>query len=81
MLRGVLKGESGPRMPCKSCGSVNQQKFSAEMCIHFPENIDKPVVWVFPEVVVCLDCGTAEFAVPEEELRQLAKERRCGRLT
>jgi hypothetical protein len=59
-------------MPCKSCGSVNQQKFSAEMGIHFP-NIDKPVVWLFPEVVVCLDCGTAEFVVPEEELRQLAK--------
>ena len=45
------------------------------MGIHFPElkDIEKPVVWVFPEVVVCLDCGTAEFAVPEEELRQLAK--------
>jgi hypothetical protein len=45
------------------------------MAIHFPElkNIDKPVVWLFPEVVVCLDCGTAEFAVPEAELRQLAK--------
>ena len=51
----------------KTCGSVNQKKFSAEMGIHFPElkNIDKPVVWVFPEVVVCLDCGAAEFAVPE----------------
>ena len=45
------------------------------MAIHFAElkNIDRPVVWVFPEVVVCLDCGTAEFVVPEEELRQLAK--------
>ena len=65
----------GGGIPCKSCGSVNQKKFSAEMGIHFPElkNIDKPVVWVFPEVVVCLDCGTAEFAVPEAELRQLAK--------
>ena len=65
----------GGSIPCKSCGSVNQKKFSAEMGIHFPElkNIDKPVVWVFPEVVVCLDCGTAEFAVPEAELRQLAK--------
>jgi hypothetical protein len=62
-------------MPCKSCGSVNQRKFSAEMAIHFLglKNIDMPVVWVFPEVVVCLDCGTAEFAVPEVELRQLAK--------
>jgi hypothetical protein len=45
------------------------------MGIHFPglKNIDKPVVWLFPELVVCLDCGAAEFAVPEEELRQLAK--------
>jgi hypothetical protein len=62
-------------MPCKSCGSVNQKKFGAEMGIHSPglKNIDKSVVWVFPEPVVCLDCGTAEFAVPEAELRQLAK--------
>jgi hypothetical protein len=62
-------------MPCKSCGSGNQKKFSAEMGIHFPElnNIDKPVVWVFPRFVVCLDCGTAEIALPEAELRQLAK--------
>ena len=45
------------------------------MGIHFPglENTDKPTVWVFPEVIVCLDCGTAEFAVPEAELQQLAK--------
>ncbi len=62
-------------MPRKACGSVNQKKFSAEMGVHFPElkDIDKPVVWVFPEVVVCLDCGSAEFAIPEAELRQLAK--------
>jgi hypothetical protein len=62
-------------MPCKSCASVNLKKFSAEMCVHFPKlkNIDKPVVWVFPEIVVCLDCGTGEFAVPEAELRELAK--------
>ena len=62
-------------MPCKSCGSVNQRKFTAEMGIHFVglKNIDKPVVWVFPELKICLDCGTAEFTVPEAELRQLAK--------
>jgi hypothetical protein len=64
------------RYDLKVLGSVNLKKFSAEMRIHFPglKDIDKPVVWVFSdEVVVCLDCGTAEFAVPEEELRQLAK--------
>jgi hypothetical protein len=62
-------------IPCKSCGSVNRKKFTAEIGIHFSElkDIDEPVVWVFPEVVVCLDCGTAEFAVREPELRQLAK--------
>ncbi len=62
-------------MPCKSCGSVNQKKFSTEMGIHFPglKDIDKPTVWVFPEFAICLDCGAAEFAVPEEELHQLAK--------
>jgi hypothetical protein len=45
------------------------------MGIHFPglKNIDKPVVWVFPELIVCLDCGKAEFTVPEAELRLLAK--------
>jgi hypothetical protein len=60
---------------CPSCSSVNQQKFSAEIGIHFLglKEINKPVVWVFPEVVVCLDCGTAEFAVPEAELRQLTR--------
>jgi len=62
-------------MPCKSCGSASQSQFRAETAIHFPglKNIDKPVVWVFPELIVCLDCGTAEFAVPKPELQLLAK--------
>ncbi len=62
-------------MLCKSCGSVKQKKFSAEMDIHLPglKDVDKPAIWVFADVVVCLDCGNAEFAAPEEELRQLAK--------
>ena len=51
-------------MPCKACGSVDQKTVSAEMGIHFLglENIDKPVVWVFAEVVVCFNCAFAEFA-------------------
>jgi hypothetical protein len=63
-------------MPCKSCGSVNQSKLTAEIAIHFPglKSLDRPVVWVFPELAVCLDCGTAEFDVPEERLRFLAKD-------
>jgi len=58
---------------CMSCGSATLRKFRAEMGIHFPglRNIDKPVVWVFPDLFVCLDCGTAGFVVPEDELHQL----------
>ena len=62
-------------MPCKSCGSLNQGTFTGEVAIHFPglKNIDKPIVWVFPKLIVCLDCGTTEFTVPKSGLRQLAK--------
>jgi len=67
-------------MFCKSCGSVNQSKFTGEICIHFSglKNVDKPVVWIFPELIVCLDCGAAQFAVPEAELRELAKSDAAG---
>jgi hypothetical protein len=49
--------------------------FIGEMGIRSPglKNIDKPTVWVFPQLIVCLDCGTAEFVVPETELCLLAK--------
>ena len=62
-------------MPCKSCGSTNQRKFTGEMGIHFPglKNIDKPVVWIFPEPIVCLDYGAAEFLVPAEGLQEAPK--------
>ena len=62
-------------MRCKSCGSANQKKLSAEMGIHFNglKAINKPVVWVLSDLVVCLDCGSALFTVPEAKLRQLAK--------
>jgi hypothetical protein len=61
-------------MLCTRCGSTRKRKFSAEMVIHFLgiKNIDNPGVWVFPALLVCFDCGTAEFAVPEAELRELA---------
>ena len=47
----------------------------AEFAIHFPglQGLDKPIVWVFPKPLVCLDCGFTEFAIPERELRVLAQ--------
>ena len=62
-------------MTCKACGSNQQSKFTAEIAIHFPglKDLNKPVVWVFPEVLVCLGCGNTEFAIPEDQLCLLAK--------
>ena len=59
--------------PCKSCQSGNQRTFTGEIAIHFPglKDLNKPIVWVFPRMSVCLDCGLAEFVVPEKELEVL----------
>jgi hypothetical protein len=60
---------------CKSCQSQNQRNFTAEVAIHFPglKGLGKPIVWVFPKPLVCLDCGFTEFAISETQLRQLAE--------
>jgi len=62
-------------MKCKSCGSVNLREFIAEMAIHSPgiKSIDQRIVWVFPQLTVCLNCGMTEFVVSEAELQLLAK--------
>ena len=58
---------------CISCQSEDQKTFTAEIAIHFPgiEGLNKPIVWVFPKVSVCLDCGIAQLTVPEKELEVL----------
>ena len=57
-------------MSCKHCTSDYQQNFNGELAIHFPglDGLDKPIVWVFPKLLVCLRCGFTEFTVPEREL-------------
>jgi hypothetical protein len=58
-------------MSCKSCESEHQSTFNGEVAIHSPglKGLNEPIV--FPKLVVCLDCGLTEFAIPEAELRQL----------
>jgi hypothetical protein len=60
-------------MICRSCGSSNQMKFGAEVNIHFPGpmTLDEPGFLVFPELVVCSNCGSTQFALPERELYRL----------
>ena len=67
-------------LSCKSCGSSNLGNFTAEIAIHFPgrRNLSKPNVFVFPELLVCFDCGVAQLAIPEADLQQLAEGREAG---
>ena len=69
-------------MPCKQCDSDNQSTFNGQVAIHFPglRGLDKPIVWVFPKLVVRLHCGFAEFTVPEKELSVLVQGDAVGGL-
>lgn len=60
-------------VPCKSCYSVLQRKFPAEINIHFHgmKNLDKPAVWAFPNLMVCLNCGFTEFVLENRERETL----------
>jgi hypothetical protein len=62
-------------MTCLSCGSTKHAELTAEMLIHSPglKNIDKPGVWLFPKLLICLNCGSSQFTVPEAEWASVAK--------
>jgi hypothetical protein len=62
-------------MACRSCGSKDETEFAAEMSVHFLglENVDKPQVWAFPRLLVCMNCGFTELTMAENELRLLGK--------
>ena len=51
----------------------DRRDFSTEIMIHFSglENLDKPAVLSFPRVLVCSDCGSSQFTLPETEMSQL----------
>jgi hypothetical protein len=62
-------------MSCPSCLSSNQAEFPAEINLHFPgsSNWTKPTVWLFPNVLVCFDCGVSRFTTPDNGLARLAQ--------
>ena len=67
-------------MSCKSCRSGNRHTFNGEIAIHFPgrAGLEKPPVFVFPKLVLCLNCGFTEFTIPAVELRQLDESDMAG---
>jgi hypothetical protein len=46
------------------------------MIIHFSglKSIDTPGIWVFPKLLVCLNCGFSHFTIQESELALLARD-------
>jgi hypothetical protein len=60
---------------CRWCGSPTLRRFAGEVAVHFPglKNIDKPPVFVFSELSVCIVCGITQFVVPEAKLRLLVR--------
>jgi len=69
-----LEGWSG--VSCNTFGSDNQASFNGEVAIHFPglEGLDKPIVWVYPQILVCVKCGASQFAIPKDELSVLRSQ-------
>ena len=65
-------------MACKSCGSENQEKLRTEIAIHSPD-LNKPLVFIFPTLFVCLNCGkpeiAEEFSIPRDELLLLVSSK------
>ena len=60
-------------MACARCNSCNQVEFPSEIAIHFSgrEHLDRPHILVFPEILVCLDCGVSRIVIAENDLRLL----------
>jgi len=60
----------------RSCASNSQQEFGSEIIIHHSgfKNLDKPTVWTFPKLLICLDCGFAECVVPGDSLHLLRQD-------
>lgn len=75
MTARVIRPTEGRAMSCLLCASGNQAEFGGEILIHFRglKNLDKTPVWVFPKLLVCLDCGSSRFMTPESELALLAR--------
>lgn len=67
--------------PCRDCQSDAQQEYQAEINVHFPgmKGLDIPTVWVFAKLQVCLDCGAAQFVIPDAERKTLSERDYRGR--
>jgi hypothetical protein len=60
-------------MSCRVCASEKQSRLPTDVAIHLP-GLDTPHAFLFPQVLVCMDCGFTEFSILEIELPRLQKK-------
>jgi hypothetical protein len=68
MLNGPWGGGVRMAKRCLKCGSIAVDTVNAE--VSFARGLAAPV-YTLGKMAVCLDCGSAEYLVPEEPLAQL----------
>jgi hypothetical protein len=58
-------------MVCPKCQSSSLSEIPAEIRLYRnrPRTLSHPPLTPYPDVLVCLDCGYAEFSIPESWLR------------
>lgn len=63
-------------MSCTRCLSLHQTELNSEINLHFRglPNLSEPGIFVFPKVLVCLDCGLSEFVIEKRELAQIGEK-------
>ena len=63
-------------MSCTRCLSLHETELNAEMNFHLRGlvNVDDPGIFVFPKVLVCLDCGLSEFVIEKGELAHIGEK-------
>ena len=59
-----------PIISCRRCNCDKRHTLSAEIAVHLP-NLGTPHVFLFPKLLVCVNCGFTEFVMSERELRSV----------
>jgi len=64
-------------MSCSRCLSLHQTELNTEINLHVRglPNLGEPGIFVFPRVLVCLDCGLSEFVIQKRELAQILEKK------
>jgi hypothetical protein len=63
-------------MSCTRCLSLHQTELNSEINLHFRglPNLGEPGIFVFPQILVCLDCGLSEFVIEKGELAHIGEK-------